>query len=479
MNTIEIKSKGIENKILSNMDVEEQQTVSTPNNVGPDGQPIEEPVEVEEKPKDDEKEDSEDVPVAPEGLPIDPSLSMENYKEPGRVRRLATIMNMLNSLLGAGILSVPKSLSYCGIVPSLIILIIIAILSHIGTVLTIKLQYRTKAQGLDDLALIVTGKWGSLCLSILSMIFCISAMVGYLVIGSDMLLSWFKLAGVDWSPLLPRALVVLIYSLLIPGALTVPRSIAFLSYFSFATVICICIFFVAMIVKACIILPKEGPKEVVIASAGMGLFSAISIYALSFALPIVVLPIIQPYNKNLAKRGVVSMWTCILCFILVAVPAVLGYVMLGSECKDNILNSFPDSDILILIVRIGFFLVVSFSYPCLGQSILSSWSQVLFGENQHAELILWKRAIVILCTNIIPILIAMFLKSASPALSVGGAIGGCVVDFFYPALMWVLLSKKKWTHWQNILCILFAIFGIVCGVICTYQAIVDAIVAFS
>lgn len=456
--------------------------------IGPDGQPISPSEQVADVEKVEELDVNDNeildedvkVPVTEDGLAIDPKLAAQDPQTGGqkRVRRLATIMNMLNSLLGAGILSVPKSLKYTGIVPSIIILVIVAILSHIGTFLTIKLQYRTGAEGLDDLALKITKKPGQVILSILTMIFCYSAMVGYLIIGGKILKTWLELASskINWTNMWIRALYVFIYAIIIPIPLILPRSIAFLSPFSFATVICICFFFVAMIIKGALNLPSGA--ETVIATGGMGIFSAISIYALAFALPIVVLPIVQPYNPDIHKRGVVSAWTCILCFILVAVPAVLGYLMFGDKTEDSILDNFANDDVLMIIVRIGFFLVVSFSYPCLGQSCLSSWSMVFYHVNQHSELPSKKRAVVLACTNVIPVVLACFLPDASPVLGVGGALGGCIVDFFYPALMWVLISKRPWTYWQNILTILFAAVGIIFGVICTYQSIVDAINSF-
>jgi len=452
--------------------------------IGPDGQPIAQFAE-EDHPDIENVEDGiehsdEDVPVSPDGLQIDPRASVDKFAEPGRVRRMATVMNLLNALLGAGILGVPKSLHACGWVVSLILLLVIAVLSHIGTVMTIKLQYRTKATGFDHLALITLGNTGSLALSICTMLFCVSCMTAYLVIGGDMIMTWLRLAGITVTGTWNRAILILVYALIIPAALTIPRSIQFLSYFSSATVICIGMFFVAMIIKGFTTLPKQGIHSSIVASdLGMGLFSAMSVYGLAFALPVVILPIIQPYNKDLNKRGVISLATFIICFFLVAIPGVIGYFIFGKDVKDNVLLSFPDGDFLITLVRIGFFLVVSFSYPCIGQGILSSFSQVLYSINNHAELPSSQRLWVLICTNVIPIILAMFIPNVGTALGIGGAFGGCLADFFYPALMWFVISKKQWTHPHNLLCILFAVFGLVSAAICTYVAISDAVKAYS
>ncbi|OHS98655.1 Transmembrane amino acid transporter protein [Tritrichomonas foetus] len=437
----------------------------------------------------DSSKDDEAPELGPDGLPIDKKhhsdSSAENNDDgeppPLRIKRFATIMNIMNSLLGAGILSVPHAISYCGLVPSLIMLVIMAVLSHIGTVMTMKLAHREGSDSLDGLTAAILKKPGAIAISICSMLFCISAMVAYLVIGYGNIISWFDGGGiVIGSNLWQRALIVLIYSLILPVAMTFPRDIRFLAPFSGATVFSIVFFIVAMCIKAGMRLPypKGEGVSITVSKFDMGIFSAISIYGLAFALPVCILPLIKPYNPDTKKRSLVSLLSCLICFICVLIPGVLGYCLFGDDVADIVLDDFSSKDILIIITRIGFFIVVTFSYPCIGQSVMASWGALIFGDSDQGNLPWSKRWLVLLLTNIIPVGFAIFLPNAGPALSIGGAFGGCLVDFFFPALMWIVISKKKWYHWQNILCILFAIFGIVSCAIATYQAIVDAIVAF-
>ena len=83
--------------------------------------------------------------------------------------------------------------------------------------------------------------------------------------------------------------------------------------------------------------------------------------------------------------------------------------------------------------------------------------------------------------SLIPLIIAMLLPSAKPALSIGGALAGCLVDFAFPSLEYIVYFRKeyKWYNYRMILSGIFLVFGVVACVISTYQAISDAIVAFS
>lgn len=438
---------------------------------------------------DEMGEDAEKSPdIGPDGLPVEKKSEEESKEETDdsppqlRVRRFATIMNCLNSLLGAGILGVPHALSYCGLVPSLIMLVIMAVLSHIGAVMTMKLATRKDVDSLDELARSILGRWGGIAISIGTMLFCISCMTSYIVIGFGTLASWFDAGGIDvQDKLWKRAIVVLVYFVLLPMPLTFPRDIKFLSPFSTATFIAVVIYVIAMIVKAAILLPypPEKKPDIIVAKMGMGLFSAISIYGLAFAMPVVILPLVKPYNPSSWKRSLISFWTAAFGLVFVSVPGVIGYCLFGNDSKDVVLDNFSSKDALIIVVRVGFFIVVTCSFPCIGQSVMAAWSAMIFGTSNQGELPLKKRSIILILTNIIPLAFAIFLPRAGPALSIGGAFGGCLVDFFFPAIMWMKLSKKKLYHWQNILCILFAIFGLVSCAIATYQAIVDAIDAFS
>ena len=450
--------------------------------IGPDGQPMETATVMNDGnpalPEGDSSE-GKNVDDAEVEAVTDPEAPHDKFSEPGRIRRFATIMNLLNSLLGAGILGVPGSLKHIGIVPSVIMIAIIAVLSHIATFLTIKLQRRCDASGFDDLAFKTYGKLGSIALSIMIMLFCISCCVAYLVIGTDSIVKFFDLGGIKINKTWSRAITVLIFWAVLPGALTFPKDISFLQYFSFVNFGCVCFFVISMIVKAIIVLPKDGVHDGLnIASFGIGVFQAISIYGLAFALPVVVLPIIEPYNKDIHKRGVVSAWTNFLCFLLVVIPGIFGYLIQGEDAGSNILNSFDTKDVLITIVRAAFLIVVSCSYPCLSQSLIASWSSIIFKVNKPRELPTPKRITCVICSNIIPLVIAMFLPNAGPALSVGGAFGGCLADFFFPPAMWIKISKKPLYHWQNILCMIFSLFGVVACVISTYLAVIDAIDSF-
>lgn len=397
----------------------------------------------------------------------------------GHTSFMGTVLNLLNSTIGAGILGVPNTFVNTGMILSIVILLIMGVLSLIATDLLLVLGQETSSTSLGELTEKILGRGGSLTLSILNLVFSLTALVAYLVLAGDMITSFFDLGGIDLTSLGKHALMILIYALAIPIALTIPRNISFLKYFSTTTVFCISFFCISMLYK-CIANHKIS-ETTVMAKCDLSLFSSLSIYALTFSFPSVIFAVTQTCDRDLKKRKNIVLVGLIICVFFVVFPGVCSYLIFGKDTDPNILKNFDSKDVLIIICRVAFLVIVSCSYPMVAQNHESMWSTLIFKDGSPAKLVTWKRAIILVLANIFPLLVAMFLPSVKPALSIGGALGGCLVDFVFPSVLYLKLHRGNHPlyYWKNVLLIAFAIFGILAAVISTYQSIVDAIHAFS
>ncbi|KAK8893387.1 hypothetical protein M9Y10_021804 [Tritrichomonas musculus] len=324
------------------------------------------------------------------------------------------------------------------------------ILSHFGTIITIKLQKVLNAEGFPDIAFKLMGRPGSIFLAIMSLFYLQSCQLSYLILGSDMIISFFGIGNINMSTMWRRALVVLIYAFCIPIALSIPKKKPYLKYISTTTTIIVIYFDISMVIKGVIYFHNHHGINPSVSNAriDINVFSSLSIYSLAFALPVVVLPVIMKYERNLQKRYKASGASLILCFILVFLPGIFGYLIFGDQTKPNITQNFADKDILIVIVRIGFIFVVSFAYVSMSRSSIINWSDIIFKNSNPDAGLVRKRVICLFLTNIISLLIAMFLSNAKPALNIAGSIGGCMSDFFFRAILWIKYSNDKWYLWK-------------------------------
>lgn len=392
------------------------------------------------------------------------------------VSQFGTIMNLINSLMGAGILSVSNSFTFSGFYPSFIILTLIATLSYAASCITVYLQKQTGSESFAHLAHITTGNIGSCILSICVALFCYSTMIAYLIIGSNILIDIFSLGGVEMPKKWGRPVLVLIFSLVLPVAMTVPKHLAILSTISTAAFGCIILFFISMIVKGIQLFPKNGiSPSCESCKISLGLFNALAIYSLSFAMSVILLPIINPSKPRLKSRFFALGTSFFTCYILVLVPGVIGYLLFGADTKEVILDSFPSHDILMLVVKIGYFVILTASYPVIGFSVLATFGRTIYSIDTISKLSWKQRIVCLLFENVPPVLLAVVLPNVRPILAIGGALGGCMTNFFFPAIFAIILSPHKKYHYKNILLFLMAGFGLITTGISTYEGVLDAI----
>jgi sodium-coupled neutral amino acid transporter 7/8 len=436
-----------------------------------------------------------------------------------------TFSNFLSAILGCTVIAIPRSLVYIGIILSSIFLAIIGVLMGIASMMIVKLEdllhlekdteiaelrnleqasqnaeetedykeqitaleieQKSCAEGFDSIVGAIINPFASKVSSLLTLVLLLSSATAYLIIGSDSLISFLRLADIDLSSFWWRALLVFCYWISFCGPLTIPKDIKVLGYASYFKWVCVGFYVVVIVMKSIRSLTGSGiAHDVVYADLGVGFFSAFSFFMLPFALPIFSVKLLKNYDESQFSRGAVISLSIIAGYIILLSTAILAYLVLGSKIQDNVLLSFPANDVLILITRGAFLFLVTCSFQMVSVINKDSLSSILYGINDISdERISTKQtAVIIFIANSIPLIIAAVLPSIGPILSIGGSIGGILVDFVFPPLLWFNYFRTrsdqfKWYSLQNIGCFFLIGFGIVGCVISTYLAVVDAITA--
>lgn len=406
----------------------------------------------ESKKDSDEKNDKEN-----------PGESLDNDKEDEefnkhRVGRFVTVINLLNSLLGASIFSLPGKFKEVGIIPSIVLLAIAAYVAYVSSNILVRLQKEVNGKGFDDISLKIFGRIGQIFVSIISLVFCTASLVAYIVIACDVIQQWFVLKGIKVT-YLARVGITFVYSIL-PISLSIPRSLKFLSYFSSLTIVIMIFYSIVVIIRAPKIIPHQDFKHpnFTVGKFGFGLLSALSICFLNFTLPITTLPIIEKYNKDLKKRSVALAFTCIACFTLLAIPGVLGYLMIFEVNSSELIFSYEkfQKDVLFNIVKGGCLVAVLCSYPVFIKPVICSWSQFFFKENDAYDLSIPKLACVHVVSHTIPVCVAAFYPKVMTILDYCGSFG-CLIDILVPALLYYVHFKPSfksisfWWSWALII----------------------------
>lgn len=400
----------------------------------------------------------------------------ETSKMPEYDKFFPSFMNILNTLTGAEVLSVSNSMTLIGLVYSIVLMVGTTILSYLGTVIVLHIRHKVDAESINELATKIIGKWGGNSYSALTLCFTYSCQVAYLFIGAESVIHWTELAGLKgWNHGIKRSLQVMIYAVFLPVVLTIPKELKVLSIISTGAIICQIMYVSGMIYEGIRYFPKQGFAPTVETHIfGIQFFNAFAIYSMLYAFPSVVLPLVRNYNPNMRKRYFLIGASFMACFSITLIPGTIGYLLFGRATNQIVYASFEHTDIIMQIVRIGFFIVVNASYAIVSITVMQDISSIIFKVEDPGSLPLCKRVSALLISNVPPVLIAMFLPEIRPAFEVGGAFGGCLSNFFVPPLLFVILSEKRWFHPLNLAMLAFSLFGLVSAAIATYQAVIDA-----
>ena len=445
---------------------EERPTIT----IGGDGNPDTVDFPGDDPPASDHEEDKcDDV-----GEPV-----AEKVAQVKRVGRCATFTNLINALIGAGIVGVPATFKYCGVGPTIILLLLSCVLCYTCGNIIVGLQWDLEVKGLDELATVMFGKPGKIIIAILCIIFSLSCCSSYLIIATGKLVDWLSLTKLNMEGTWPWAITCLVYSLCIPVALTIPRHLTFISRLSMLSTFCVLFYAIALLVKASLFIHTDGFSPTAIGyQAGLDLFTAFSVHALTFSLPIVMMPVIAPYNPNKRKRRLVLGWVYMFSWVMVAIPGMMAYLMKGADTASDVLSSFDKSDILIIIVQAAIFINVTLGYPLVLASMVGSLGELIWKQNLAELMTIKQRLILIPIVNAVNILIGMFLKNIQAVLGVGGALGGCIVVFAFPSMCRLKQHKEPYSSPRSIGHFILVIFGLFAAAVCTYFSIASAIKSF-
>ncbi|KAI5528855.1 amino acid transmembrane transporter protein [Trichomonas vaginalis G3] len=388
---------------------------------------------------------------------------------------IPTFMTTLSVITGVEVLSIANSMIFTGFVVSMFLMFFTTALSYICTVITLNLAKRYTSESINDLATKIIGRWfGDVC-SILGLCFTYSCLTSYIFLGSETVFNWLELAGLkNIQTGYKRVLIILGYSILIPVLTTIPRQTKLLGYISSFALIIQIIYFCSIIYEAIIHFPNGIDPTVETYVFNINIFNAFAIYSLLFSLPAVILPIVRSYTPVMKSRYQVIGLAVFVSYIVVAVPGAIVYLIFGAKTDQIAISSFDGKDVVMQIVRACFFIVVNASYAAISQNVIQDVTSLIYHVESPGALPGLKRLIVLLCTNIPPISIAILLPEIRPMFEIGGAFGGCLANFFIPSILAFFALPKKLSY-AGAGYMFLALFGILCCAIATYEAVVDAL----
>ncbi|KAF1937072.1 hypothetical protein EJ02DRAFT_438119 [Clathrospora elynae] len=415
---------------------------------------------------------------APSVTVAESSFNPEDHLESARPRSgmRSAFMNMANSIIGAGIIGQPYAFRNAGLITGTVLLIGLTIVVD----WTIRLiVINSKLSGTDSFQATVQhcfGKPGLIAISLAQWLFAFGGMVAFCVIVGDtiprVMNSLFpSLAEMSFLWLLTNRRAIMILLILgISFPLSLYRDISKLAKASGLALISMIIIILTVITQSFRV-PAESKGQlrgsIVIHS---GIFEAIGVIAFAFVCHHNSLLIYGSLRKPTIDRfSRVTHYSTSISLVACLVMALSGYLTFGDKTLGNVLNNFPNDNLMVNIARLCFGLNMLTTLPLeafVCREVMNNYwfPDEPYHPNRH---LIFTSALVVSALTL-----SLLICDLGVVFELFGATSACALAFILPPLCYIKLSKKSGQTYMAIAVVAFGCMVMVISIIKTTSKMV-------
>ncbi|XP_074725098.1 solute carrier family 38 member 6 isoform X2 [Strix uralensis] len=377
-----------------------------------------------------------------------------------------SVFNLMNAIMGSGILGLSYAMANTGIMGFSILLLIVASLAAYSVFLLLSMCIQTAVTSYEDLGLFAFGSTGKVLVATTIIIQNIGAMSSYLLIVKSELpgaVAGFLSGDESGSWYLDGRLLLLITSVCIVFPLALLPKIGFLGYTSSLS-------FFFMVYFALVIMIKKWsiPCPLPLSSAIETLQSAYAIptMAFSFLCHTSVLPIYcELRSPSKSRMQNVTVTGIGLSFLIYFMSALFGYLTFYEKVDSELLQGYSrylPHDTVIMTVKVAILFAVLLTVPLIHFPARKAVLMVFFS---HLPVSWICHILVTLTLNTIVVLFAMYVPDIKNVFGVVGSTTSTCLLFVYPGLFYLKLSREDFLSPQKLGACALVIFGICVGLL--------------
>ncbi|XP_036398971.1 probable sodium-coupled neutral amino acid transporter 6 [Megalops cyprinoides] len=398
----------------------------------------------------------------------------------------SSVFNLMNAIMGSGILGLAYAMANTGIVGFCILLLLVSSLASYSIHLLLKLCDQTAITSYEDLGLRAFQKPGKVLVASTILIQNIGAMSSYMFIIKTELpaaITSFlssEHSGNAWY-LDGRTLVVLVTLCVVLPLALLPK-IGFLGYTSSIAFLFMLYFAIVIVIKKWSI-PCPLPQNLTLAATQFSnssdsecipklfVISSKSAYAVptmafSFLCHTAVLPIYcelhRPSKKkmqNVANVGIS------LSFLVYLVSALFGYLTFYEHVDSELLQGYDwylPRDVLVMSVRLAILLAVLLTVPLIHFPARKSAMMLALGNRPFSWL---SHCLVTITLLSLVLLLAIYVPDIRNVFGVVGSTTSTCLLFVYPALFYLRISTDPLKSPQALAAVALLVFGAFVGLL--------------
>lgn len=397
--------------------------------------------------------------------------------ESGKSNLKMAFMNMANSIIGAGIIGQPYAIKQAGLIAGLVLLVTLTVAID----WTIRLMVtNAKLSGTDTFQATVKycfGKWGLIVISLAQGLFAFGGSMAFCVIIGDTIPHVVNalFPGLKSIPILGilahRNALIILVTLGISLPLALNRSITKLARASGLALISMLIIVFTVVIRGPMIEKQDEAKFTLpLLTINSGIFQSISVISFAFVCHHNSLLIFDSLKiPTMDRFAKVTHWSCFVSMVACIVMGVGGFVVFKDLTKGNVLNSFPQNDVMANIARF-----------CFGLNMLTTLPLEIFVCRQVIFVYIWPdldaaqvptkiHALTTVGLVLGAMSVSLFTCNLGAILELVGASSACTMAYILPPMCYIYLSQKSWK--QKLHAYLCVIFGCAVMVLSTTQTI--------
>nr|XP_057947505.1 probable sodium-coupled neutral amino acid transporter 6 isoform X1 [Doryrhamphus excisus] len=399
----------------------------------------------------------------------------------------SSVFNLMNAIMGSGILGLAYAMASTGIVSFCILLVLVSSLAGYSIHLLLKLCDQTGINSYEDLGGRALQKPGKVLVAVAILIQNVGAMSSYLFILKSELPATITSflspdhSGQTWYQ--DGRLLLILVTLCVILPLAILPKIGFLGYTSSLAFFFMLYFAIVVVVKKWSIpcpLPQNlttflgvsqvsnssdsdcTPKLFVISSRSA---YAIPTMAFSFLCHTAVLPIYCELDRpNKARMQNVANVSISLSFLVYLISALFGYLTFYAHVDSELLlgyDAYMPHDILVMTVRLAILIAVLLTVPLIHFPARKAVILLLRGNRTFSWLIHIATTVVILGTVL---MLAILVPDIRNVFGVVGSTTSSCLLFVFPGIFYLKISPHPLRSFDSIGAMALVVFGLIMGV---------------